>query len=183
MRKIVLVYGVIAGVIVAAMFQVWMYLYRQGIADHGNGEIFGYGSMIIALSMVFFGIKSYRDNQNGGKIGFWKAVQVGLLISLIAALIYAAAWEVFVRVSPDSVNSLLDDYTQQYLNDLRESGSSPEQVERSANEMAAFRKMYENPLIRLGFTLMEILPVGIIVTLLSAALLRKKEVLPADNGP
>lgn len=182
MLKIVIVYGLIAGVIVAAMIRLWFYFYRQGIVNLDNGEIFGYGSMIIALSMVFFGIKSYRDNQNGGTIGFWKGVQVGLLISLVAALIYAGAWEIYVQARPDNLNDFLDQYTEHQLNKLRESGAPSERIEHAASEMASFRKMYENPLVRFGITLTEIAPVGIIVTLVSAALLRKKELLPAPSA-
>jgi hypothetical protein len=181
MKKIVLVYGLIAGVVVAAMIQLWMFFYREGIADHDNGLIFGYASMIIALSMVFFGIKSYRDNQNGGTIGFWKGVQVGILISLVAALVYAGAWEIYVQARPDNVNDFLDQYTEHQLNSLRESGASAEEIERAASEIASFRKMYENPLARFGVTLMEIAPVGIVVTIISAALLRKRELLPAGG--
>lgn len=178
MRKIVIVYGLITGFIVTAMFQIWMFFYQRGVFDLENGEIFGYGSMIVALSMIFFGIKSYRDNHSGGSIRFWKGVQIGLLISVIASLVYAAGWEIYVRTSPDTVNSFIDNYSEHHINKLREGGATPEEIDRTANEMASFREMYKNPLIRFGFTIIEILPVGIIVTLLSAALLRKKELLP-----
>lgn len=181
MRKTVIVYGLISGLIVTLMFLIWMFFYQKGVFDLENGEIFGYGSMIVALSMIFFGIKSYRDNHNGGSIRFWKGVQIGLLISLIASLVYAAGWEVYVQTSPDTVNSFIDNYGEHYVNKLREGGATQEELDRTINEMASFREMYKNPLIRIGFTIIEILPVGIIVSVLSAALLRKKELLPAAS--
>lgn len=181
MRKIVIVYGLISGLIVVAMFQIWMFFYQKGVFDFENGEIFGYGSMIVALSMIFFGIKSYRDNHNGGSIRFWKGVQVGLLISLIASFIYAAGWEIYVRTSPDTVNAFLEKYTEHYIDKLRKGGAAPEEINQTVSEMGSFREMYQNPLIRFGITIIEILPVGIIVTLISAALLRKKELLPAAD--
>lgn len=181
MQKIVIVYGLIAGFIAAILLSLWMYFFRQGVADLDSGEIVGYGSMIIALSMIFFGIKSYRDNQNRGVISFWKGIKVGLLISLIAAVVYAVGWEIYMLISPDTVNRFFDSYTEHSLNKLREGGATHQVIERTAGEMAAFREMYTNPLIRFGLTMIEILPVGFVVTLVSAALLRKKELLPSHD--
>jgi len=152
-----------------------MYLWQKGIINFDNGEYFGYGSMLVALSMVFFGIKSYRDNQNGKSIGFWKGVQVGILISLLASFVYAAGWEVYMRTNPE--NAFMEEYTQHYVSKLKEKGSPQEEIDKTIAEMASMKEMYNNPIIRFGMTLMEILPVGIIVTLLSAGILRKKEVL------
>ena len=175
MRKIVITYGLIAGAIITCFLFVSMYLWQKGVINFDNGEYFGYGSMLVALSMVFFGIKSFRDNQNSRSIGFWKGAQVGILISLLASLVYAAGWEVYMQVSPE--NSFMEEYTQHYIGKLKEKGASEEDIDKSTREMASMQEMYNNPIIRFGMTLMEILPVGIIVTLLSAAILRKKEVL------
>jgi hypothetical protein len=152
-----------------------MYLWSKGIINFDNGEYFGYGSMLVALAMVFFGIKSFRDNQNGKTIGFWKGAQVGILISLLASLVYAASWETYMQLNPQ--NTFIEEYTDHYIGKLKEKGASTEEIEKTRNEMASMTEMYKNPVIRFGMTLMEILPVGIIVTLLSAAILRKKEVL------
>ncbi|HEX6124751.1 MAG TPA: DUF4199 domain-containing protein [Pyrinomonadaceae bacterium] len=181
MQRIVIVYGLIAGFIASVLLSLWMYFFHQGIVNLDNGELVGYGSMIIALSMVFFGVRSYRDNQNGGVISFWKGVKVGLLISLIAAVVYAVGWEIYMLISPDTVNRFFDSYTEHALNKLREGGATPEEMERTIHEMAGFREMYKNPLIRLGMTMVEILPVGVVVTFVSAALLRKKEMLPSPE--
>lgn len=178
MRRISLVYGLIAGLVVSVLLWIWMYFFQKGYLDLDNGEIYGYGSMIVALSMVFFGIRSFRDNYNGGSIRFWKGVQVGLLISLIAALVYTAGWEIYFQTNQEAVNGFFDKYTEHHLNKLRAAGAAQAEIDQTANEMANFREWYGNPLIRFGATLAEILPVGVIVTFISAGLLRRKELLP-----
>ena len=175
MRKIVITYGLISGAIITCLFLISMYLWSKGIITFDNGEYFGYGSMLVALSMVFFGIKSYRDNQNRKSIGFWKGAQVGILISLLASFVYAAGWEVYMQTNPE--NTFFDKYTEHYIGKLKEKGALQEEIDKTTNEMASMKVMYNNPIIRFGMTLMEILPVGMIVTLLSAAILRRKEVL------
>lgn len=175
MRKIVITYGLISGAIITCLFLISMYLWSKGVINFDNGEYFGYGSMLVALSMVFFGIKSFRDNQNGKAIGFWKGAQVGILITLIASFVYAAGWEAYMQTNPKM--DFIAEYTEHYISKLKEKGASQEVIDKTTSDMASMKEMYKNPVIRFGMTLMEILPVGIIVTLLSAAILRKKEVL------
>ena len=98
-----------------------------------------------------------------------------ILISLLAAFVYAGGWEVYMQADPG--NNFFEKYTEHYVGKLKEKGASQEEIDKTTNEMASMQEMYKNPIIRFGMTLMEILPVGIIVTLLSAAILRKKEVL------
>jgi hypothetical protein len=174
MKKIVLTFGLISGAIVAGLMWLMMGLFKTGVVNFDNGEIFGYTTMIVALSMVFFGIKSYRDN-NGGKVGFWKAVQVGILISLISAACYAVSWEVYYRTIG---GDFMQAYTAHYIEKMKEKGAPAEEIEKTQAEMANFGEMYKNPLIRFAMTLLEILPVGIIVTFISAALMRRREMLP-----
>lgn len=175
MRKIVITYGLISGAIITTLFLISMLLWSKSIINFDNGEYFGYGSMLIALSMVFFGIKSFRDNQNGRKIGFWKGVLVGFLITLLASFVYASGWEVYMQANPS--NTFVEEYTQHYVEQLKKKGTPQEEIDKTMTAMASMMQMYKNPFIRFGMTLMEILPVGLIVTLLSAAILRKKEVL------
>jgi len=175
MKKIVITFGLISGVIAAALMWLLVTLLLSKALDFDNGEIFGYATMIVALSMVFFGVKSYRDN-NGGHIGFWKAVQVGVLISLVSAVCYAASWELYY---PTKGGEFLQQYTSHYIEKMKQEGTPPEEIEATSKEMDGFVEMYKNPVIRIAMTLMEILPVGIIVSFICAALLRRKELLPA----
>lgn len=178
MRKIILTFGLLAGAIISVLMILSMGLWDKGVLNFDNAELVGYATMVIALSMVFFGIKSYRDNYQNGTIKFGKGLQIGLLITLIASLMYAGTWEAYYQTSPD-IRAHLDKYTEHYLGKLKEQGASSAEIEQQTKKMAEMQEMYKNPVIRFGFTLMEILPVGIIITLISAAVLRRKEILPA----
>jgi Protein of unknown function (DUF4199) len=178
MRKIIITFGLLAGAIISVLMILSMALWDKGMLNFDSAELVGYATMVIALSMVFFGIKSYRDNYQNGAIKFGKGLQIGLLITLIASLMYAATWEAYYQTSPD-IQAHLDKYTEHYINKMKEKGASPAEVEQKVKQMAGMKEMYKNPLLRFGFTLMEILPVGIIIALISAAVLRRKEALPA----
>jgi hypothetical protein len=171
MKRIILVYGLIAGTIVGSMFFITMPLYEKGILTIENGELVGYSTMIVALSLIFFGIKSYRDNHLEGSITFGKALKVGLLITLIASLIYAITWEVIYNTMTDFVTQMGDKYFEK----LRAEGTTQAKID----EYAA---MYANPIIRFSMTLMEIAPLGILISLLSAGLLRMRGFLPPSSN-
>lgn len=175
MKRIILTYGLVAGAIVGSVMLVTMPLYLNGTFDFSNGEVLGYSSMVIALSMVFFGVKSYRDKHKNGIISFGKAVQVGMLITAVAAVMYGLAWEVCYSQIGEEFSTQM---TVRYFEKMEKQGISGEELNKAKEEWTAFSEMYKNPLIRFGVTITEILPVGIILTLLSAGLLRKKEFLP-----
>jgi hypothetical protein len=176
MTKIVVIFGLISGAIAAGLMWLLIASVNSGSVNLDNGMLWGYATMIIALSLIFFGIKSYRDN-NGGHISIFKGLQVGILISLISAVCYAASWEIYYR---GSGQEFLQKYTAHYLEQLKKDGASEAEIEKSRADMAQFMENYQNFFVRFGITMMEILPVGVIVTLVSAGLLRKREVLPAE---
>lgn len=176
MKKVILVYGVIAGAIVTAMMWITMPLYRSGTLKIDNGELIGYTTMVIALSMIFFGIKSFRDNHQSGAITFGKGLKIGLLISVIASLMYALAWEVSYSQIGDE---FIQKYTEHQYEKMKAKGATEAKIQAEKEKMASFAELYKNPVVRFGMTIMEILPVGIVISLLSAGLLRKREFLPA----
>lgn len=178
MRKVTLTFGLIAGAIISVFLVIGFALWENS-RKMINSELIGYAIMVIALSMVFFGIKSYRDNYQKGAINFWKGFQVGLLITLIASLMYAITWETYLQSRPASYQAFVDYYIECQINKKKEKGASAAEVDQMVKSMDDFKRLYRNPAIRFGMTLMEILPVGIIITLISAAVLRKKEFLPA----
>ena len=173
MKKVVLTFCLISGVIIAALMWLMLAMMKAGFTSHSL--LMGYATMIIALSLVFFGIKSYRDN-NGGKITFFKGLQIGILISLISAVCYGISWEAYYRTSG---SEFMQQYTAQYIDQMRAKGSSDDEIAKTQKEMDDFGELYKNFFVRFGMTLIEILPVGIVVTLISAGLLRRKELLPA----
>lgn len=178
MAKIVLIFGLISGAIAAGLMWLLVAVQNSGSVDLDNGMTLGYATMIVALSLVFFGIKSYRDN-NGGRISFLKGLQVGILISLVCALCYAVSWELYYR---GSGQEFLQKYTAHYIEGMKKAGASEAEIAKAEKEMADFGEMYKNFFVRFGFTLLEILPVGVVVTLISAALLRRREMLPAQTA-
>lgn len=179
MRKIVLKFGLLAGGIIAGLGLVSWLLYSNDVISSSNSVVIGYGSMVVALSMVFFGIKSYRDNHQNGAIKFFKGLQVGMLITLIASLVYAASWEGYLLTTPGGQEAFMEKYTVSYINNMKTRGATEAEIEKMTKRFADMAEMYKNPLIRFGMTLLEILPVGIVITLISAAVLRRREIIPA----
>jgi hypothetical protein len=169
MKKIALRYGLLAGAILAA-FVALMVPYCMN-AEFENGEIIGYSAMVLAFLLVFFGVRSYRENIAHGTISFGKALQVGLLIVLIACAMYVIAWEItYFNFFPD----FLEQYNAHALEKMRASGKSEAAIAKESVKMADFAKSYKNPLFNIGITFLEVFPVGLIMALVSAAILRKK---------
>jgi hypothetical protein len=177
MKRIVLTFGLIAGAIVAVMMSITLTLIDRG--KLGHSEVIGYTTMVLAFVMVFVGIRSYRETVGGGKITFGKAFQVGILITLICCVVYVVTWEIiYFNFMPDFATK----YATHVVDTMRASGASSAALAAKQKEMATFQKLYANPLINVGMTFMEIFPVGLIITLLSAAVLRKKAVPDAPSG-
>lgn len=173
MKKVVLVCGLIAGGIVSIlMLSSVSYLsHCQGNVDYNTSMLIGYASMLIAFTLVFVGIRNYRDKYNAGVISFGKAFTTGILIVLIASTMYVVAWLIdYFFFIPD----FMDKYSAHMLDKLKASGASPVEIDRQAKEMANFATMYKNPFFNAMMTYVEILPVGLIVTLISSFILKRK---------
>lgn len=169
MTPVILRYGTLAGLIVSLPWLVYMLtLPADGHMNHSM--LLGYTLMILAFSMVFVGIKQYRDRALGGVIKFGKALLLGLGISAVASLIYVLGWEICMAFSK---YNFIEAYSKFILDDARAHGAGPAEMEQAAKQAADFATMYRNPLYRMAFTFIEIFPVGILVSLISAGLLRK----------
>ncbi|MEO8068029.1 MAG: DUF4199 domain-containing protein [Flavobacteriales bacterium] len=167
MRRIVLTYGIIGGIIVAAM--MWLTLAGDN-HDFENGLWIGYTTMVIALSTIFFAVKTYRDKHLGGTINFGKAFLMGLYITLLASTFYVASWLV---LSATSKHDYMAEYYDHTKAELESSGQPAAQVEAQLQEMRDFNELYKNPIVKIGFTYMEILPVGLLISLICAAMLKR----------
>lgn len=174
MKKNVLVFGLIAGLLVSVFMGASMiYMHNNSDADHGTGSmVVGYLSMLIAFSLIFVAVKNYRDKQNGGVISFGKAFKMGLLIALIASTMYVIMWAfVYNFYMPD----FMDKYCAQMIENARAT-STPAEIQKLTEQMNTQKEMYKNPLFFVLFTYMEILPVGLIVSLITALILKRKTV-------
>lgn len=173
MARIIVVYGIIAGIIVAIGMAIGITLVPHGGAA---GMVAGYLSMLIALSMVFVGVRQYRDTVCGGVVKFWPALGIGLGIAAVAGLFYVLAWEVYIALSDQNY---IAEYARQTLEDMREAGRPAAEIAATARELREFEAQYAQPLFRMLITFSEIAPVGLLVALVSAALLRNSAFLPA----
>ncbi|MBK8465622.1 MAG: DUF4199 domain-containing protein [Chloracidobacterium sp.] len=179
MKKVVLTFGLIGGLIIAGLVWVTAILVERRAIGFERLEVVGYASMLIALSMVFFGIKSYRDNYSGGQLRFWKGVQVGVLISLIAGVLYWGGATSYGVANPGFDERFMKQFSDLKVGKLQEQGASEDQIESAKAEVEMMAGLFKNPVLFFLICMVEIMPVGIIVTLISAGLLRKKELLPA----
>lgn len=169
MRRTVLTYGLIAGAILSAM--LLLSIPFQDEIGFDRGAILGYAIMVLAFLMVYFGIRSYRDGVAGGSLTFGRALKVGLLIMLVATVCYVVTWEfIFFKLAPD----FGDKYAAYALEEARESGGTEAEIAATAAEMTEFAEQYRKPLVNIAYTFLEPLPVGLLLSLLSAWLLSRK---------
>lgn len=172
----ILSYGVGAGLIVGSVLFASMLIWGHNPPSGGVGVLIGYTSMLIALSLIFVAIKRERDKDRAGAISFWRALSIGLGISVIAGIIYVAAWELALAVTGID---FAGGYAKTAIAQAQARGASAEEIAKLTASMAKFVEDYRNPLMRLPMTFVEIFPVGVLVSLVSAGLLRNPKFLAA----
>jgi len=170
LKKTVLTFGLISGVVIAILMSITTAFADQIGFD--RAIIVGYTTMLVAFLLVFFGIKSYRDNIGGGEISFGRAFTVGILITLITCFFYVLSWEILYY-------TFLHDFPEKYGNYMiekaRASGATAEQLAQQLEEVKNMKALLDNPVLGPAVIFIsEPLPVGIIMTLISAAILRKR---------
>ena len=174
--KYALTYGLISGLVIIAVIMAGLLLGPEGGVTHSYW--FGYSVMLVALTFIFVGVKRYRDIECGGVIRFLPALGMGLAIATVAALAYIVVWEVYLA---STGYRFMDEYIASMMRAREAAGATQAQIAAELAEMEGMREAYRNPLIRVGFTFLEIFPVGLLVALVSAALLRNPKLLPATE--
>lgn len=168
MKKTVWTFGLISGAILSAMMLLTMPFIDE--IGYDKGMIVGYTTMVLSFLLVFFGVRSYRDNEGGGRIGFGRAMAVGSLIVLISSVCYVATWELlYFKLAPEygaNIQAVM-------IERARSEGGSPEEVQARVAEVEKFGEMYQNPAINAAITLLEPLPVGLVIALVSAGILSR----------
>jgi hypothetical protein len=176
MLRIILIYGIIGGLIVVVPTIITM----QGASGNADAEIpasaavYGYLSMLLAFTMVFVGIKHYRDKVLGGVIRFLPALGVGLGISAVASLFWVVSWELTLAGGFDFGAA----YTDSLVAAAESRGAPAEEIAQIKADTAAFMVRYANPWFRLPVTFLEMFPIGVLISLISAGLLRNSRFLP-----
>lgn len=169
MKKVVITCGLISGAIVAALMGINMMLCTSSF-DFERSEVLGYASIILAFSLIFVGIKIFRDRHNGGVISFGKAFKIGLFITLIASAIHVGVWAIeYHTMYPD----FMEQYSAHIIDKLKASGASQPRIDASVKEMAVWGERYKNPIFFILMTAAETLPTGLIISLISALILKR----------
>ena len=171
MFKKALIFGLLASLIILG-FGLFGFRMTQGSSDIKLWEILGYLGMILGFSLIFVAIKTYKEKELGGVIRFSTAFQLGILITLVASVIYVVAWEIQLS---DTRDDFIDTYQASIMEKFKQSGATEEEIVQKQTELKEFKELYKNPFFRIVISLMEIFPVGLIISLLSAALLKNKK--------
>jgi len=174
MKKTVVTFGLISGVLSSLMMLATVPFHDR--IGFNYGLVLGYTTIVLSFMLVFFGIRSYRDNVAGGSITFARAFGLGILITLVSCVFYVGTWEViYFKLMPD----FAEKFSKSAIEKVVTSGGSKEMIDAKVQEMKDLTALLNNPLKNAGMTFLEPFPVGLIVTLISAAILRKK---PAPAG-
>jgi len=170
MKRNILVFGLISGLILAA-FIFFSFNLIGGGSDEANGFLVGYAAMIIAFSFIFVATRNFRDKYNGGIVTFGKAFRIGLGIALIGSTFYVLAWVIdYYFFIPD----FMDKYAAHMIQAARSSGLPPVEVDKKIASINSMSRMYRNPLFVVLMTYLEVLPVGIVISLITAFALRRR---------
>lgn len=170
MKKTILTFGLISGAVLSVLMSATIpFAHRIG---YEKAEILGYTTIVLAFLLVFFGIRSYRENLGNGQITFTRAFMIGISITVISSLCYVLTWEILYY---NFFHGFMDQYAAHMVSRLQASGASAAKIAEQVEEMKRYKELYENPLWNGLFTFIEPFPVGLVITLFSAAILRRKE--------
>ena len=167
MKKTILTFGLISGALISLMMALTVPFQDK----LGHSYVIGYATIVLSLLLSYFGIRSYRDNVGKGQITFGKAFAVGISITIISCLCYVLTWEIiYYNFMPD----FMDKYAAHIIQKMQASGATAAAIQRKTVELDKLKVMYKNPLINMAMTFIEPFPVGLVITLISAAVLRRK---------
>jgi len=169
MKKTVLTFGLISGLMISVLMDSSLLLANK--IGPGHSMLIGYTIMVASFLLIYFGIRSYRDNTLAGEISFGRALACGLLITLITTLCYVATWEIlYFKFMPH----FMDGYFAAQIHKVQSAALDPAAAAAQVAAIQRFQQLYQNPFVNMAYTFIEPLPVGLIITLISAAILRRK---------
>jgi len=170
LKKTILTFGLISGVLSSVMMCATIPFLHD--IDHGQkGLVIGYTTIVLAGLLVFFGIRSYRDNLAGGVITFGRAFTIGICITLISCIFYVVTWEIIYF---NFLHGFMDSYFAHQIQKVQSTPGTPEAIQAKVASIRHSQQLYENPFVNALYTFIEPFPVGLLITLISAAILRKK---------
>ena len=178
MKKTVLTFGLIAGLMIAVLMNASLLLANK--IGSGHSMMLGYTIMVASFLLIYFGIRSYRDNELGGRISFGRGFACGILITLITTVFYFVAWEIiFFNFIPH----FMDGYFAAQIHRVQAAGLDPATTAAKVAAIQHSQELYQNPLVNAAYTFIEPFPVGLIITLISAGLLRRRGQVEPVGAP
>jgi len=178
MKKTVLTYGLISGLTISVLMDSSLLLSSK--IGSGHSMMLGYTIMVASFLMVYFGIRSYRDRTLAGQISFGRAFACGILIALITTVCYVGTWEIlYFNFMPH----FMDSYFAAQIHSVQAAGLDPAKTAAKVAEIRHSQQLYQNPFVNMAYTFIEPLPVGLIITLASAALLRRNAAAESPDAP
>jgi amino acid transporter len=162
--------GLIAGSILTVFLIIVTYMMMNS-PDFSDNMVFGYTMMVLSFSIIFFGLKNYRDHENNGELSFGQAFKGGLLIAAIGSVIYVIVWAICYNFF---VPDFLDAYAEHCMRQAVKDGASAQELADKKEMLQMTREWYKNPFLFALVTFSEVFPVGLVVALISAFLLKKK---------
>jgi hypothetical protein len=167
--KTILIFGLISGAVSSLMMVTTVpFAHRIG---YNQALVLGYTTIVLSFLLVYFGIRSYRDNAANGQITFSKAFAIGICITLISCIFYVATWEIIYF---NFMHNFMDQYSAHMIEKLKASGANAVVIQAQLQQQEHFKQLYENPFFNAAMTFIEPFPVGLVISLVSAAVLRKK---------
>src|SRR4051812_39954672 len=177
MKKTVLTFGLISGFIISVLMGGSLLLADR--IGAGHSMMLGYTIMVASFLLIYFGVRSYRDNTLAGQISFGRAFACGILITLITSACYVAMWEIlYFNFMPH----FMDSYFAAQVQKVQALGLDAATTAARVAEIQHSQQLYQNPLVNIAYTIIEPLPVGLLITLISAAILRRKDSTPSNTA-
>src|ERR1700685_3532618 len=165
MKKTVLTFGLISGLILSVLMDGSVLLNSK--IGSGHSLLLGYANLVASFLLIYFGIRSYRDNTLAGHISFGRAFACGILITLITTVCYVATWEIlYFNFMPH----FMDSYFAAQIHKVQSSGLDAAAIAARVAELQRSQQLYQNPLVNMAYTFIEPFPVGLIIALISAAI-------------
>jgi len=167
MKKTIVTFGLLSGLAVSLMMVATAALTDR--IGYDRGEYVGYTIIVLSFLLVFFGIRSYRSRCGG--ITFLRAFAIGLSITVISCVCYVATWEIlYYNFMPDFVEK----YGAHQIETLKAAGATPAAIQARTEQVNKLKDLYRNPILNGAVTFLEPFPIGLVITLVSSVILRKK---------
>ena len=178
MRKIVVTFGLISGA-VSSLMMIALVTFGDRIG-FDRGAVIGNTSIVLSFLMVFFGIRTYRDNIGNGQITFLRAFAVGLSITVISCIFYVLTWEVIYY---NFIPGFWDRYGAHLVEKLTASGASPAAIQAKVEQVRKYKELYKNPLFNAALTFIHPFPIGLVIALFSALVLQRRPQSQPEHSP